>query len=422
MSYSPQTDTVILAGDFLAKSTPEGSLAILDFLIQSLGRVYAVRGNHDHMVVQWRAWREWFEPLKIGHRTGADFLTTIEAEWEGERRNDVDADEWAEKARRRAAGTWRAKWWRRIPYSGSGPTKNQWSIFSEHYWLARDMTQTQAELLYSSPSVLHLPSAHMFVVHAGILPFDPRRPPTDERQPLAHKPEVKGQLDDTQQIFSAGDNVSVEKLRTLQEKALLTDIRGNRDPWVLMNMRSIEDGQVTRDGDKGTPWTELWNDQMGRCVGFDDDLSRTEVTPRIRHAAYSDALSVASRGALPCHPSTVVYGHAASRGLDVKRWTIGLDTGCIYGGKLTGLVLQRRSPDNSPGVDSMDTTEADEDEDEEYYDNWTRSRLARSGSELRRRERELSRPRRKHIKFGDIHTGLRGALVSISCRGQEGLG
>ena len=25
----------------------------------------------------------------------------------------------------------------------------------------------------------------------------------------------------------------------------------------------------------------------------------------------------------------VVYGHTASRGLDIHRWTVGLDTGCV---------------------------------------------------------------------------------------------
>lgn len=32
---------------------------------------------------------------------------------------------------------------------------------------------------------------------------------------------------------------------------------------------------------------------------------------------------------LPCKPSTVVYGHAAGRGLDLKRWSFGLDSGCV---------------------------------------------------------------------------------------------
>jgi len=58
---------------------------------------------------------------------------------------------------------------------------------------------------------------------------------------------------------------------------------------------------------------------------------------------------------LPCYPSSVLYGHAATRGLDVKRWTVGLDSGCVrlscililrplislkvYGKRLTALVL-----------------------------------------------------------------------------------
>ena len=49
---------------------------------------------------------------------------------------------------------------------------------------------------------------------------------------------------------------------------------------------------------------------MSRCGGFDDLSSNKHHT-------------------LPCLPMTVVYGHAAARGLDVKRWTFGLDTGCV---------------------------------------------------------------------------------------------
>ena len=76
---------------------------------------------------------------------------------------------------------------------------------------------------------------------------------------------------------------------------------------------------------------------MSRCVGFEGAALR-------------------NKDSLPCHPSTVVYGHAASRGLDVHRWTMGLDTGCVccgpisstsflkihfqvYGRKLTALIL-----------------------------------------------------------------------------------
>lgn len=38
----------------------------------------------------------------------------------------------------------------------------------------------------------------------------------------------------------------------------------------------------------------------------------------------------------------VVYGHWASEGLNVRENTVGLDTGCVYGGALSGLLLPER--------------------------------------------------------------------------------
>lgn len=35
------------------------------------------------------------------------------------------------------------------------------------------------------------------------------------------------------------------------------------------------------------------------------------------------------RGPLPCMPMTALYGHTAAFGLDVRRWSVGLDSGCV---------------------------------------------------------------------------------------------
>jgi hypothetical protein len=35
----------------------------------------------------------------------------------------------------------------------------------------------------------------------------------------------------------------------------------------------------------------------------------------------------------------VVYGHDSKRGLEVKKWSKGLDSGCVSGGRLTALVV-----------------------------------------------------------------------------------
>ncbi|KZT73603.1 Metallo-dependent phosphatase [Daedalea quercina L-15889] len=461
-SYDSARDTIILSGDIMSKSTLSGSLAILDFVTQHKcgavpGPLYAVRGNHDQTIVQWRAWRDWFEPLQLSipsalasvsdpnahpgpqAKTGREFLELIEHEWQRDVERDpkgsADPDEWAGVARKRAMGTWREEWWRRVPQPGKGHQNKDWPIFDDHYWLAREMTSEQKACLYSLPFVLHVPSEHFFVAHAGLLPYDPKRPLTDKRQPLAHPPrltegsgkdyyvgtasppEAQTALASSPVTVTTPKNETFELLRVMQQRALLTDIPGNRDPWVLVNMRGIrkKKRKVTRDNNKGTPWSEVWNEQMELCKGF-DIAPPTDSDDRHKRPSLSGRLGdETDLEALPCEPATVVYGHAATRSLDIKRWSMGIDTGCVYGRRLTSLVLQKPNGTALLQIREPDDVDEENEDMDDLNSRWSDTSDAPSLREEPDMPYSRRKPRAKKVQFGDDDAGIDAHVISVRC-------
>ena len=89
--------------------------------------VTGVRGNHDQMVIEWRAWLDWVQGLENGY--GGRWLQEAEAQWEKDnKKRGEDEEKWAKKQKKNARGKDR-KWWERIP--------DGWAMFSDHYNIAR---------------------------------------------------------------------------------------------------------------------------------------------------------------------------------------------------------------------------------------------------------------------------------------------
>lgn len=82
-----------------------------------------------------------------------------------------------------------------------------------------------------------------------------------------------------------------------------------QDPFQAMNMRTIDlDTRLPSDGREGTPWEKLWNHEQVK-------LHEKE-------------------------RSTVIYGHDSKRGKNILKYSKGLDSGCVNGGKLTAMVVE----------------------------------------------------------------------------------
>ncbi|RKF74721.1 putative metallophosphoesterase [Golovinomyces cichoracearum] len=81
----------------------------------------------------------------------------------------------------------------------------------------------------------------------------------------------------------------------------------NQDPFMVMNMRSIKHNVLT-DKHHGKSWSKKWN-------------------------KYQKSLHQSKR-------QTVIYGHDAKRGLQIKHYSLGIDSGCVKGKKLTAAVLE----------------------------------------------------------------------------------
>ena len=251
-------------GDIITKGSLQGSLDVLSFL--SSNKIQGVRGNQDQKVVEWRGWITWIDS-KPG---GEDFLRAARHSWKKAEKKGKDLESWNKRQRQLALENSvsadqiqlmdnnTAKWWLRVP--------DGWLLFSDAYMVATEMTERQYEYLISLPLRIHVPHAHLFLVHAGLLSHDPEKDYDDPSQPLSHAPSVsrvyaygdklRGALNPlagwlTRSILQNQDSyredieVYDDVRREKQEREILA-MSLNMDPWVSQNIRSVKHGKPTR--------------------------------------------------------------------------------------------------------------------------------------------------------------------------------
>ncbi|GLB40398.1 putative calcineurin-like phosphoesterase [Lyophyllum shimeji] len=362
VSYKPASDVLIHVGDIVTKGSHNGSMQVLSYMASH--NTTGVRGNHDQKVVEWRAWIHWIRSQRGGPR----WLQHLSDAWSAEQADSPNPEAFVESQRKKSK---HSHWWKKVPKG--------WKLFGDHFTIARAMSDAEYEYLRALPLTIHIPNAHAYIVHAGLLPSDPTYTPDHPGQPLATVPRLpKGSergktQDETNRI-----------LRTLQERAILSNVPQNTVPYNVLNMRSILHGKVHK-GSAGKAWSKAWKHDMKRCQGFNQELSVTKPQKEL----------------LPCYPSTVIYGHAASRGLDIKRWSIGLDSGCVYDRRLTALVLGSEDALSSSARrdDNRDLNDDDKDR-EEHVD------------EPEEDDTDTLEANQHGIPFGDSH---HGKIVSVSC-------
>jgi len=115
-----------------------------------------------------------------------------------------------------------------------------------------------------------------------------------------------------------------------------------QDPASVMNMRILDLAthvpSKAHEQKGSVPWFQLWNKYQ-------------QLLPARQRLAQLKSMG---RRPISEKQMTVIYGHDAKKGLQIKKYTKGLDSNCVKGGRLTALVVDATGKQDLFQVDCKD--------------------------------------------------------------------
>ncbi|KAI0453324.1 Metallo-dependent phosphatase [Xylaria acuta] len=138
---------------------------------------------------------------------------------------------------------------------------------------------------------------------------------------------------------------------------------------------------------KGVPWAEIWT-----------SYQRASASLPFPHPSFSSS----SPPRIPIPPATVVYGHDAKAGLQMRKYAFGVDSGCGNGDTLTGVLFEFGGERGNHGHGETTTTT-------------TTTTTGGEEGEREAEENETDGEEGNRESQGHRRTKIRHRLVSMSC-------
>ncbi|KAJ1979323.1 hypothetical protein H4R34_002877 [Dimargaris verticillata] len=201
-------------------------------------------------------------------------------------------------------------------------------VNKEHRQLAQHLSTASLQYLLDCPAMLPLPKQYRaLVVHGGV----------DPAVPLAQQdPEVvmtiRNILPNGQPSSKKKKGVGwFEQWQTLQEtkrRAMNDGLRADQEQSTPAPPPSHPTSMVGE-------LLQSWRDKVSQWWSH---FFHSKPAPSSAHAAAEATAKVGAEN-LDDQVDRIIYGHDAGRGLNLRHYTMGLDSRCVDGGELTALIV-----------------------------------------------------------------------------------